>query len=136
VTPGLQLVERDWQAVTVEGLTLAGERASRDVRVCGPGAFIILKARAIRGRRKDKDAFDLYYVVRYYGAGLEDVVGALKPLLDADDAQEAVEWLRSDFSQHNSIGPMRAARFRYGQPDDAFQADVLGLVQRLLELIG
>lgn len=43
VVPGLELVAGDRMRVTIEGLTLFDEPAERDVWVCGPGAFVILR---------------------------------------------------------------------------------------------
>ncbi len=100
--------------------------------MCGPGAFVVLKALALRLRGENKDAYDIYYVLRYYGENVEAVAGCLKPLLEDRVAREAVEHLREDFGQVDSIGPSRAADF-LGRSDDAgFKADLVGLVQRLL----
>ena len=133
VTPGLQLATLDWRLVEVAGQTLSGERAKRKLRVCGPGAYAVLKARAFHGRGKGKDAYDLHYVLQHYGDGIQDVAQALRPLLHDPDAQEAMRWLAEDFAVLDSTGPATTATFlRQGQRDDDLQADVLGVVQDLL----
>ena len=134
-TQGLQLAKRDCRKVTISGRTPNGARAKRDIWVCGPGAFVVLKARAIRGREKQKDAYDLYYVLQHYGAGVEEIAAALTPLLDDADAREALEWLAEDFAEIDSLGPLRTALFRYRTPDDELQADVHDLVRSLLALV-
>lgn len=134
-TKGLQLAWRDRRQVTLDGYTLHGMRAIRDLWICGPGAFVILKARAIQGREKYKDAYDLYYLLRYYGTGLAEVAEAIVPLLDDPDAREAIEWLARDYADADCLGPRRTALFRYGHEEADLEADALGLVQALLKLL-
>jgi hypothetical protein len=39
-----------------------GERSTRNIRVSGPGAFVVLKALAFKTRGLAKDAYDLFNV--------------------------------------------------------------------------
>jgi hypothetical protein len=132
VQPGLPLAFRDRERIRVEGRTLRNEAIARKLPVCGPGAFVILKALALRGRGENKDAYDLFYVLRYYGSAVEDVAARVKPLLDDDRAREAMTYLREDFASLDSVGSVRTATFLNRSDDDAFKADVAGLVGRLL----
>ena len=77
ITPGLELAFKDRIKITLEGYTKFGENAKRDVYVCGQGAFVVLKALAFRKRGENKDAYDLYYHIRNYGSGVEDIAKAL-----------------------------------------------------------
>src|SRR6266545_3694337 len=43
IAPGLRCAFRDRQRVTLEGRTLFGEKATREVWVCGAGAYVVLK---------------------------------------------------------------------------------------------
>jgi hypothetical protein len=113
-----------------------GEDATRDVWVCGPGAYVVLKALAFGSRGENKDAYDLFYVVRNFGSGVEDVAAHLRPLLIDRAAVEAIAVLRRDFIDHDGVGPRRVAEFQMGGPDDATQADVVGFVRELLERCG
>ncbi len=134
--PGLHLAFEDSVSVPVTGRTIAGEQATRNVRVCGPAAFVVLKALAFRERGAEKDAYDLYYVVRNYGDGVDDVADRLRPLLRDRDTQSAMRVLREDFLAHDGVGPRRAAAFlNGGMPDDEIQADVVGFVARLVEIL-
>jgi hypothetical protein len=136
VAPGLQLAFRDRVRVLLSGQTIAGEDAAREIWVCGAGAFVVLKALAFDLRGENKDAYDLFYVVRNYGAGVESVVERLKPLLDDEDAVKAAEILRRDFLSSNSVGPRRVAEFQTGGTNVAIQADVVGFVGDLLRRLG
>ncbi len=131
VTPGLELVSRDRWLCPLEGTNLAGTRLKRDLWVCGPASFVILKARAIRRRRKEKDAYDLTYVLRTC-ASIPALAAALRPLSSHPAAAQALRWLAEDFETLDHIGPTDVARFRYGTTNDDLQADVCGLVQDLL----
>ena len=132
VAPGLQLAFRDRVLVSLSGQTIAGEDATRDIWVCGAGAFVVLKALAFGLRGENKDAYDLFYVLRNYGASIENVVECLRPLLDDENAMKAIEILRRDFLSDNSVGPRRVAEFQTGGTDVAIQADVVGFVGDLL----
>ena len=93
---------------------------------------MVLKSLAFRLRGENKDAYDLYYVVRNYGAGIDDVASRLKPLLGDPSAAEALRILREDFGGHDGLGPRRVAEFILEHPDDEIQADVVGFVGELL----
>jgi predicted nucleotidyltransferase len=134
ITPGLELAFKDRIIITLAGDTLFGEKAKRDVYVCGPGAFVVLKALAFRNRGENKDAYDLYYHIRNYGSGVEELADALKPLLHEKEAKEAIRILKEDFAGNDSVGAVRAARFITGGTDEAIQAEVAGFVRDLLDL--
>ena len=135
IAPGLHLAFQDQEQITLLGSTIVGEQAIRDVYVCGPGAYVVLKSLAFRLRGENKDAYDLYYLVRNYGMGIDDIVLRLKPILDDPSAQEAVNILNQDFLGHDGVGPRRVAEFILGAPDDDIQADVVGVIAQLLERI-
>lgn len=130
--PGLSLAFRDRVGVVLEGRTLQGEALRREIQVCGPGAFVVLKALALRLRGERKDAYDLHYLLSHYGRSVEDVAERLRLLLGDADAQRAIGYLREDFAAIDSVGPKRAAAFLSREDDDGFKADAVGLVVRLL----
>lgn len=136
IAPGLHLAFRDRERVEIGGETIFGERATRSISVCGPGAYVVLKSLAFRLRGENKDAYDLYYVVRNYGAGVDDVASRLKPLLGDPSATDALRFLREDFGDHDGVGARRVAEFLLDSPDDDVQADVAGFVRELLRRCG
>lgn len=133
IVPGLHLAFQDRKQVTLSGRTILGEQATRAVWICGPGAYVVLKSLAFRSRGENKDAYDLYYVVRNYGQSIDDVASPLKSLLHDPSAKKALRILAEDFREHDGIGPRRAAEFVTRGPDDEIQADVVGFVTQLLE---
>lgn len=137
VAPGLECAFRDYEVVSLSGMTLKGERATRDVKVCGPGAYVVLKAFAFRGRAEYKDAYDLYYLIRNYGSGVEDVAERFRSLLPNDECETCLKILREDFAEINSVGVRRVAAFLLGEgaTDDALQAEVVGFIESFLALV-
>lgn len=135
VAPGLHLAFKNNELITLTGQTIADETVvgGREVRVCGAGAFVVLKALAFHIRGENKDAYDLFYLLRNYGKGVADVAAELRPLLADPCAQEAMKYLRDDFHDINSLGPRRAAEFLFGRADEPTQADVVGFVRDLLD---
>ena len=132
IAPGLQLAFVDRERVRLDGKTIMGELASREVWVAGPGAYVVLKALAFKNRGENKDAYDLFYLLRHFGAGIKDVVARLVPLLHDAEAKEAINVLEKDFSDLDGVGPRRVADFLRGARDEELQADVRGLVLDLV----
>jgi len=104
--PVPSLAFRDRRKVTLDGETLLGDRAVREVWVCGPGAYLAPQALAFRA------------------------------LLDDPAAQDALRILRADFSTQDSVGAMRAAAFLGRQADAAFLPDVAGFAREFFRLFG
>lgn len=122
--------------VVLAGHTLEGERVSRAVPVCGPAAFIVLKALAFADRAEPQDAYDLLYVLRRWPDGVTDIASRLaqRVATHRDLISLALSALSNDFASPHSIGPRRAAEFD-GLPGDdleAAAADAYGFVDDLL----
>lgn len=132
IAPGLRCAFRNRTQITLEGRTIFDEKATRDVWVCGAGAYVVLKALAFDSRGENKDAYDLFYVVRNYGREVGDVARQLLPLLNDEEALRAVSVLERDFVDPDGVGPRRVAEFVTGGRDDGLQADVVGFVAQLL----
>lgn len=135
IIPGLPMAFRDRCQIRLTGQTILGEHADRGIWVCGPGAYVVLKALAFDNRGENKDAYDLYYVIRNYGAGVTDVLDHLLPLRGEPLMAKALEILRRDFLDPDAVGPRRVAQFLTAGPDTGIQADVVGFVVDLLRSI-
>ena len=135
IAPGLHLAFVDRQKITLAGRTILGEHAERDIWVCGPAAYIVLKALAFDLRGENKDAYDLFYVVRNYGSGVHEIADLMRPILQDPATQEAIVILQRDFTSHRSLGPHRVARFLTGETDENLQADVSGYIGDLLQAV-
>ena len=136
IAPGLHLAFQNRRKVRIEGVTILGEAAAREIWVCGAGAYVVLKALAFGIRGENKDAYDLFYLIRNYVEGVPDVAVELKPLLKDGSAIKEVEFLRRDFGASGSVGPRRVAEFLYDREDAETQADATGFVSALLQECG
>ena len=133
IAPGLHLAFKNRRKVRLEGMTILGEAATREIWVCGAGAYVVLKALAFGIRGENKDAYDLFYLIRNCGRGIPDVTAELKPLLQDGSAMQAVDFLHRDFGTSDSLGPRRVAEFLFDREDAETQADVAGFVRALLQ---
>ncbi len=136
ITPALDLAFQDFENVRIrETLPGGGGEAEREIKVCGPGAFIVLKALAFDKRGKSKDAYDLFYVLRNYGSGVAPIANKIRGFGDRSEVADSVAILKRDFTRAELVGPVRVAEF-LGGADDALQADVAGFVRELLDQLG
>jgi predicted nucleotidyltransferase len=136
IAPGLELAFDEREEVTMEGHTLKGERVTRAIPVCGPAAFVVLKAYAFGDRAEPKDAFDLVYVIRRWPRGAEAIAArlALHAEHHRDLVTRALALLDRDFGSPDLLGPLRVAEFE-GARDaerDEIAADAHGYVDDLL----
>lgn len=147
--PGkLTQIEADFAAITVEGLELAfvvrreitlsgtlpnGSRLTRRVWVCGPGAFVVLKAMAFHLRGENKDAYDLFYTLREIPVG-DLVADFLAFPRNEGTVEKALGILRDDFVR-NDAGRAQAAEFILGVRDDGIEADVMAFVSNLVSKV-
>ena len=132
IAPGLHLAFSNREQILIRGRTIRGEKAERKVWVCGPAAYIILKSIAFRLRGENKDAYDLFYLIRNHSAGLDGLASQIKPLLGDQYAKDAIQYLKEDFLDHESTGPRRVAEFIRGELDEDIQADVVSFISGLL----
>lgn len=140
LTRGLGLAFTEIEERTISGVTLEGHQATRDVNVCGPASFVVLKSLAFGDRAEPKDVYDLVYVLEHWGPGLEDVARRLLVLRGqgvaaAETVAAALAVLARDFETIDHIGPRKCAMFSAGD-DDAVAADAMAVVMDLLDLLG
>lgn len=136
VTPGLELAFEERLGVELDGHTLKGERVRRTVPVCGPAAFVVLKALAFGDRGEPKDAYDLVYVIRHTTGRGPTIAGRLQVHAEQHPAvvQSALTILARDFDAPDGLGPQRAAEFSIADESehDDTAADAHGFVDDLL----
>ncbi len=148
-SPGkLTQIEKDLAAVTVAGLDLAfkckrevsitdklpnGGILTRSVNVCGPAAFVVLKAKAFRLRGENKDAYDLFYLLRELTA--KEVAKDFHKLdMQDENVLETIKFLNEDFIINNG-GRAQVSEFLIGQRDEGIEAEVLAQIQALLRAL-
>ena len=138
IIPGLHLAFADRRKIPIEGYTLFNEWAEREVWVCGPGAFLVLKALALDGRGENKDAYDLCHMINstlFDELSLRGVLAFFAANRDDPEVRRALSIIERDFARRDGVGPMRTAEFLGPDADENVVSDAFGLAQRLLELV-
>lgn len=130
---GLDLALRSRLLVPLKGKDLEGRSVERIVPVCPAEVFIILKALAIAGRDKAKDAYDIHYVLVHNPRGPQGIGEAARRLLPHDAVDRAIASLRRDYKDVTSRGPQDVCSF-LGEPDnDPLAGDALAFVLEFLD---
>lgn len=111
-TKGLGLALKNPRKVSLSGVNDDGDKVEEIINVCRPAAFIPLKALAFDGRRKDKDIYDLVFVLTHYRQGVQSVVDETTlEDISSEYFQEALECLRRHFRDITYVGPAAYANF-------------------------
>lgn len=110
-----------------------GAKDTVSVRVAGVSPFIVMKASALDTRIKQKDAYDIWFVLANYPGGVEAVLGEFAPFGNHGLVLEAVEILKCKFESPEHIGPVAIAEFldRSGEDAEILQRDAFERVQAL-----
>lgn len=136
VTPGLELAFDEQVQIELDCHTLKGEPARRTVPVCGPAAFVVLKALAFGDRAEPKDAYDLVYVIRHTTGRGPAIADRLRVHAERHRSvvHRAITLLARDFDAPDALGPRRAAQFSAADPSelDHSAADAHGFVDDFL----
>jgi hypothetical protein len=83
------------------------------VRVASLVPFIIMKAIAISERPagNEKDAYDLFYCLKYYPGGIDKIVKEFAPYNEKMIVKKALKNLKGKFQSVNDNGPKWIADF-------------------------
>jgi len=88
----------------ISGRTLAGEVVDAEFSVANLPACLILKARAFDENPKDKDAYDIYYLVTHGGAEDGDAAREVKTVLKHPFIAEGMKLLQLHFGRVEGRG--------------------------------
>ena len=121
------------------GTLPGGAKDSAIVRVAATVPFLVMKGTALHDRLKEKDAWDIYFCLRYYPGGLDALVEEFRPHLRHGLVGEGLRKIADKFASPDDIGPHFVADFD-GLEDpeerDLRQRDAYERVRQLLEELG
>ena len=135
-----RLVDLDHRSIEVEvELPDGGGRTKFPLRVAGPAAYLASKADALLRRSKNKDAYDIVWIVEAWPGGQVPLAAEIsRSAIAADpDFHEAVRVLNDMFKDVSSAGAIAYARFMAGDgptPDQLAQQAV-GAIRELLDAL-
>lgn len=139
---GAALALRFSEEIKLEGVMPEGGKNVLTLKIASIPALLAMKGFALGGRKKDKDAYDIYYCVRNYEGGIEGLVTDCKPLLDDEEALRAFKIIAEKFVERDYYGPECVARFAEkegildGRTRDQWQTDAYGQVDAWLKGMG
>ncbi len=116
-----------------------GARDSVVVRVAAVVPFVVMKASAMKGRLKAKDAYDIYWCLPNYPGGVDALVEEFRPHVGHGLVGEALDSLAGQFASTEHVGPRSVADFEEiaDQAERArVQRDSYERVRHLLERLG
>lgn len=118
---GAQLAKRDYIEHVIEGDRLDdGGLSTVTVRVAGLLTYTVLKILAFQDRHKNKDAYDLVFVIANYpgGPAAAGRASADSPIAGHDQVAEAIALLSARFADASHDGPHAYASFLADPYDD------------------
>lgn len=97
--------------LSVNSVMPDGAKNSVDIKVASVIPFLVMKGMAIWERKKEKDAYDIYYTVSNYPGGVNNLIDVFKPVADNKLVQEGLGKIYSKFNSIDSIGPTWLIQF-------------------------
>lgn len=107
------------EAVELEDELPGGGIDRAEVRVASLPAFFVMKAMALNGRVKEKDAWDLWFCLRHHPDGPEGIAEMIAPYVENGLVQEALEYLEEKFASPDHVGPTMVADFERIEEEEA-----------------
>jgi hypothetical protein len=84
-----------------------------------------MKGMAIASRLMEKDAWDIYYCLRYYPGGIQKLTREFQPILKNKLTSEALDNIAQKFASPEHVGPKHVADF-----EEATDPETRALLQR------
>jgi hypothetical protein len=106
-----------------------------DLKILDPIGSLILKALTLQSRYKEKDAYDIYMIIKHNKDPLK-LRNELAELKSEKIVNEAIEILRKKFESRNSDGPFYVAEFLTvlnNEEKERIKTDVFMRINQILE---
>lgn len=139
---GTDLAIRLAENFRLSGSMPGGGANTVTISVCSIPAFLVMKGFAIENRHKQKDAYDIYYVVRNYRDGITALAEACRPVLSEPEGLEGYGYINGKFAAFDAYGPASVRKFveetdvLQERTPEQWQQDAFGVVDRWLKELG
>jgi hypothetical protein len=97
--------------VTVSGKLPTGGLDSVTLRVASIVSFLVMKGMALADRLKEKDSWDVYYCLKNYPGGVEEVIQTFKPHIGDRLVKEGLKNIAKHFESIEHVGPTHVTDF-------------------------
>jgi predicted nucleotidyltransferase len=124
--------------IELVGQTIRGAQNIVRLRVASLPDFIIMKAHALAGRDKPKDAYDICYCLTNFPGSLEKLAAAWNQRSEEKDVKRALVILREKFATVDGFGPGQVIEFLDLSSREAQEMQgrrAFELVQKFLTLV-
>jgi hypothetical protein len=139
---GADLAVQFCKLVAVTGSMPEGGTNRVEIAVCSVPALLAMKGHALKGRHKQKDAYDIYYCVRNYPGGIAALASECRPLLQRQSGAQGFRHIAEKFETFDAYGPTSVRRFVENthalgeRTPPQWQQDAFGQVDALLRELG
>lgn len=126
------------ERVPIEGKMISGAQNRVNLLVASVPDFLVMKAHALAGRDKPKDAYDFCFCLDHSPGGMDAIARVWKARAEEPLTAGAIEHLRAKFATVGSYGPRQVAVFYdAASPDerDRYSRRAYELVSQFLRLI-
>lgn len=127
------------QEIELTGKTPRGAMNTVQLRIASIPDFVVMKAHALAGRDKPKDAYDICYCLANFPLGLETLAEGWKGRRQEKDVVSAIEILYQKFGSVDAFGPAQVVEFLAPANREAGEIEArraFELVQAFLKLLG
>ena len=107
---GVEFALDSWNEVEIHGAFPSGEENTITAKVATIEASILMKSIALGERKKEKDAYDIYFYLLHVTGGPAALARSVLKLPDTPVLREAIDIFRQKFKDEKHIGPCWAAR--------------------------
>ena len=107
---GVDVVLDHFLELVVAGTLPDGGDNEVRIRVALITSFLVMKGFALDDRKKEKDAYDIYFCLANYPGGIDGLVKEFQSLMDNGLVRESLARICGKFRTIDSIGPVWAAQ--------------------------
>jgi hypothetical protein len=75
-----------------------------EIAVCSIPALLAMKGFALQKRYKQKDAYDIYYCIRNYPGGIDELAMDCRPILELPSGAEGYGYIAAKFDSPDGFG--------------------------------
>lgn len=97
--------------LSLAGKTVRGAKNTVRLRVASLADFLVMKAHALAGRDKPKDAYDICYCLEQFPGGMAKLAVEWKRRRKEKDVAKAIEILTAKFASVDAFGPQQLVEF-------------------------
>lgn len=136
---GCDLVFQDNLTISIKNPMPDGSLNQISIKIANAIPFLVMKGMALWDRYKEKDAYDIYFIIKNYPGGIEKLTKTFKHIKSNKLVQEGLGKILAKFDSIDAIGPTWLVKFLDIEDDeeiDSIKRDVYERVKILMRRLG